>query len=202
MNVHLATTSAHKLAEFVPLLADSTLSLTAMPAPLDIEETGQTFAENARLKALTAARHWGRPCLADDSGIAIRALEGRPGIHSARYADTDAARIARVLGELEGARDRGASFHCALALAWPDGQLVEVEGVVDGVVTRAPRGAGGFGYDPVFEVAGTGLTYAELTADDKNRLSHRAVAVRLLLERLSAGDLPGEPTAATPLATT
>lgn len=202
MNVHLATTSAHKLAEFMPLLAGSSLVLTAMPAPLDIEETGLTFAENARLKALTAARHWGVPCLADDSGIAIRALGGRPGIHSARYADTDAARIGRVLGELEGAFDRGASFHCALTLAWPDGRLVEVEGIVDGEVTQAPRGAGGFGYDPVFEVAGTGLTYAELTADDKNRLSHRAVAVRLLLERLATGERPSEPPVAPILSTT
>jgi XTP/dITP diphosphohydrolase len=167
-----------------------------MPEPLDIEETGLTFTENARLKALTAARHWQVPCLADDSGIAIRALDGRPGIHSARYADTDAARIGRVLGELEGAADRGATFHCALALAWPDGRLVEVEGVVDGAVTLAPRGAGGFGYDPVFEVTGTGLTYAELSADDKNRLSHRAVAVRLLLDRLAAPVPPGEPVGA------
>lgn len=196
MHVHLATTSAHKLAEFMPLLEGTSLALTAMPEPLDIEETGLTFAENARLKALTAARHWQVPCLADDSGIAIRALDGRPGIHSARYADTDAARIGRVLGELEGAADRGATFHCALALAWPDGRLVEVEGVVDGAVTLAPRGAGGFGYDPVFEVTGTGLTYAELSADDKNRLSHRAVAVRLLLDRLAAPVPPGEPVGA------
>ncbi len=196
MHVHLATTSAHKLAEFMPLLEGTSLALTAMPEPLDIEETGLTFAENARLKALTAARHWQVPCLADDSGIAIRALGGRPGIHSARYADTDAARIGRVLGELEGAADRGATFHCALALAWPDGRLVEVEGVVDGAVTLAPRGAGGFGYDPVFEVTGTGLTYAELSADDKNRLSHRAVAVRLLLDRLAAPVPPGEPVGA------
>lgn len=193
MQVHLATTSAHKLAEFMPLLAGSSLSLSAMPAPLDIEETGLTFAENACLKAVTAARHWQVPCLADDSGIAIRALGGRPGIHSARYADTDAARIGRVLGELEGAADRGATFHCALALAWPDGRAVEVEGVVDGAVTLAPRGAGGFGYDPVFEVTGTGLTYAELSADDKNRLSHRAVAVRLLLDRLAASVQSGQP---------
>jgi XTP/dITP diphosphohydrolase len=196
LHVHLATTSAHKLAEFMPLLEGTSLALTAMPEPLDIEETGLTFAENARLKALTAARHWQVPCLADDSGIAIRALGGRPGIHSARYADTDAARIGRVLGELEGAADRGATFHCALALAWPDGRLVEVEGVVDGAVTLAPRGAGGFGYDPVFEVTGTGLTYAELSADDKNRLSHRAVAVRLLLDRLAAPVPPGEPVGA------
>jgi XTP/dITP diphosphohydrolase len=196
LHVHLATTSAHKLAEFMPLLEGTSLALTAMPEPLDIEETGLTFAENARLKALTAARHWQVPCLADDSGIAIRALDGRPGIHSARYADTDAARIGRVLGELEGAADRGATFHCALALAWPDGRLVEVEGVVDGAVTLAPRGAGGFGYDPVFEVTGTGLTYAELSADDKNRLSHRAVAVRLLLDRLAAPVPPGEPVGA------
>ncbi|MEB3188618.1 MAG: RdgB/HAM1 family non-canonical purine NTP pyrophosphatase [bacterium] len=193
MQVHLATTSAHKLAEFMPLLEGSSLALTAMPEPLDIEETGLTFAENARLKAVTAARHWQVPCLADDSGIAIRALGGRPGIHSARYADTDAARIGRVLGELEGAADRGATFHCALALAWPDGRVVEVEGVVDGAVTLAPRGAGGFGYDPVFEVTGTGLTYAELSADDKNRLSHRAVAVRLLLDRLATPVQSGQP---------
>ena len=202
MNVYLATTNAHKLSEFLPLLEDSALLLAAMPDPLEVEETGSTFAENARLKALTCARHWNRPCLADDSGIAIRALDGRPGIHSARYAATDRDRIGRVLGELADLADRHATFHCALALAWPDGSLIEVEGIVGGQITQAPRGGSGFGYDPVFEVLGTGLTYAELEPEAKNRLSHRAVAVRLLLECLAEQGQPilGHPRPVPPLA--
>lgn len=184
MRVYLATTNAHKLTEFQPLLGDAPFELSAMPEAVEVEETGSTFVENARLKARTCAERFGVPCLADDSGLAVRALGGRPGIASARYAPTDPERIAKLLGELSEQSDRGASFHCALVLAHPDGGEVAVEGVVAGRVAEAPRGRGGFGYDPVFELPELGKTYAELSASEKNERSHRAVAVRLLLDAL------------------
>lgn len=181
MQVYLATTNAHKLAEFQPLLLDAPFALAAMPESVEVEETGSTFVENARLKARTCAERFGVPCLADDSGISVEALDGRPGIASARYAPTDAERISKLLGELEGKATRAATFHCAVVLAYPDGREVAVEGIVPGRVTDRPRGAGGFGYDPVFEVDGLGKTYAELSAEEKNVHSHRARAVALLL---------------------
>jgi XTP/dITP diphosphohydrolase len=182
--VYLATTNAHKLVEFQPLLQDAPFDLSAMPEAVEVEETGSTFVENARLKARSCAERFQVPCLADDSGIAVKALDGRPGIASARYADSDTARISKLLGELEGKPSRAATFHCAVVLAYPDGREVAVEGIVAGHVTEAPRGAGGFGYDPIFEIDGLGKTYAELSADEKNVHSHRARAVRLLLEAM------------------
>lgn len=186
MHVFLATTNAHKLSEFQPLLGGAPFELRAMPEAVEVEETGATFVENARLKARTCADRFGVACLADDSGLAVRALGGRPGIASARYADSDAARISKLLGELSEATDRTATFHCALVLYYPDGREVAVEGVVPGRVAEAPRGEGGFGYDPVFDLPELGKTYAELSAAEKNEHSHRAVAVRLLLDALKA----------------
>lgn len=184
ITVYLATTNRHKLEEFKPLLLEASFVLDAMPDPIEVEETGATFVENARLKARTCAERFGVPCLADDSGLAVQALDGRPGIASARYASTDELRISRLLQELEPHVDRQASFHCALVLAYPDGSEVAVEGVVEGRVTLGARGVGGFGYDPVFEVSGLGKTYAELSAAEKNVHSHRARAVELLLSKL------------------
>lgn len=186
MDVYLATTNLHKLHEFEPLLQEAPFRLRPLPEPLEVEEDGATFVANARLKAVAAAQRFGMPCLADDSGLAVRALEGRPGIGSSRYAATDPERIAKLLAEVAPHADRTATFHCALVLAWPDGRELAVEGVVPGSVARAPRGQGGFGYDPIFEVTSVGQTYAELSADEKNRLSHRAVAVQYLLARLAA----------------
>ncbi|HEY9898755.1 MAG TPA: RdgB/HAM1 family non-canonical purine NTP pyrophosphatase [Pantanalinema sp.] len=185
MQVYLATTNAHKLSEFKPLLTDAPFDLSAMPEAVEVEETGSTFVANARLKARQCAERFEVPCLADDSGIAVEALDGRPGIASARYAESDADRINKLLAELEGKASRAATFHCAVVLAYPDGREIAVEGVVKGRVTEAPRGTGGFGYDPVFEVEGLGKTYAELSADEKNVHSHRARAVRLLLEAMA-----------------
>lgn len=185
MDVHLVTTNLHKLAEFEPLLAGAPFTLRPLPAALDVVEDGDTFLANARLKARAGAAHFQVPCLADDSGIAVRALDGRPGIGSSRYASTDAERIAKLLGELAPHADRAATFHCALVLVWPDGREVAVEGIVPGQVAPAPRGEGGFGYDPIFLVDEVDKTYAELTAAEKNHLSHRAVAVRELLARLA-----------------
>jgi XTP/dITP diphosphohydrolase len=184
MRVLLASNNPHKVDEFRPLFAGTALEVVSSPEPFDVEETGATFAENALLKAQACARRFGEPAIGDDSGLSVRALGGRPGLYSKRYANTDPERIARVLRELEGQDDRYAEFHCALAIAYPDGRSEVVEGIVPGRIAQAPRGTDGFGYDPVFELPELGKTYAELAPEEKNRLSHRAVATELLLERL------------------
>ena len=155
----------------------------------DPEETGDSFLANAALKAHHAAAGSGRPALADDSGLAVHALGGAPGIHSARWAERPdgvrdfAAAMARLEEALTaaGAVDRGAHFVCALALAWPDGHCETVEGRVDGALTWPPRGDRGFGYDPVFVPDGHAVTFGEMAPADKHRISHRADAFRRLI---------------------
>ncbi len=187
--IYLASGNAHKLQELTAMFGGGQAGWTFAPPPepLDVEETGTTFQANARLKAEAGARRFGAPCLADDSGLCVDALDGRPGVYSARYAPTDAERIAKLLGELAGvpAERRSAAFVCAIALVWPDGRAIEVEGRCEGVITEAPRGAGGFGYDPVFRVPALGRTFAELAAAEKNRMSHRAMAVSRLRAALA-----------------
>ena len=189
LRVVLATTNRHKLDELQMMLAGSPVELVMPPHAIEVDETGETFRENARLKARTYARLLGEPALADDSGLSVDALGGRPGVHSARYAGpnaTDADRINKLLGELQGVPDaeRGASFHCALVLAWPgDGELM-VEGLVSGRILHEPRGEHGFGYDPVFYVPALDKSFAELTTEEKNQHSHRAKAAELLVEAL------------------
>jgi XTP/dITP diphosphohydrolase len=189
LRVVLATTNRHKLDELQVMLADSPVELVMPPHAIEVDETGETFRENARLKARTYARLLGEPTLADDSGLAVDALDGRPGVHSARYAGanaTDADRNRKLLAELERVPDaeRGASFHCALVLAWPGGDELTVEGLVSGRILHAPRGEYGFGYDPVFYVPSLSKSFAELTPEEKNVHSHRAKAVSLLVEAL------------------
>ena len=186
--VILASSNAHKLEELQALFgAAGPFTFELAPRALEVEETGDTFAENARLKAAAYAEAFGRPALADDSGLCVDALDGRPGVHSARYAPTDGERIAKLLGELEGVPGdrRTAAFVCAMALTFPDGRTIEVEGRCPGVITDGPRGAGGFGYDPVFLVPALGKTFAELTAAEKNTVSHRALATAQLREALA-----------------
>lgn len=188
--IYLASANAHKLEELSAMFAGASTQgwrFAPPPAPLDVEETGTTFAANARLKAEAGAARFGAPCLADDSGLCVDALDGRPGVYSARYAPTDQERIAKLLGELQGlpAERRTAAFVCAIALVWPDGRAIEVEGRCEGRITDAPRGSGGFGYDPVFLVPALGRTFAELQAAEKNSLSHRAVAVSRLRAALA-----------------
>ena len=193
----IASGNAGKIREFAALLADLPLEIRAQPEGLEVEETGATFAENARLKATAVALASGCWALADDSGLAVAALGGEPGVHSARYAATDAERIAR---ELEAAlrdpfppgddplttaasviADRSARFTAALALADPSGAIrLEVEGHCPGVILEAPRGAGGFGYDPVFLVPELGQTFAEMDKATKGRIGHRGRAFALL----------------------
>jgi XTP/dITP diphosphohydrolase len=190
--VVIASSNAGKVREFKSLLTNLNLEIRHQPEGLEIEETGHTFAENARLKAEAVARATGCWALADDSGLSVDALGGAPGVHSARYADSDAARIARLLQELEaaGARTpeaRTAQFTAALALANPQGQVVlEVEGVCPGTILTTPRGDGGFGYDPVFFVPEAGLNFAEMAHALKAELGHRGRAFAALKPRLGA----------------
>lgn len=187
----IASGNAGKIREFGQLLAPLGLTIEPMPAGLEIEETGTTFTANARLKAAAVAQATGHWALADDSGLSVTALGGAPGVQSARYAASDAARIARLLRELAGAVDRSARFSAALAVAAPDGTVaIEVEGHCPGLILEAPRGEGGFGYDPVFFVPEAGLTFAEMDKALKGRLGHRGRAFSLLapkLEQLLAG---------------
>jgi len=164
-------------------------NLDAYPGVEPPEETGETFAENARLKAVGLARQLGAWVLADDSGLCVGALDGRPGVRSARYAGpgaSDAQKVAKLLGELRGVPDAGrtARFVCALALAAPEGLLLEVEEACPGRILREPRGHDGFGYDPVFFCEDFGQSFAEIPMDAKNKVSHRGRAVAALARRL------------------
>ena len=183
----IASGNAGKVREFGRLLADLGLETQAQPEGLEVEETGTTFAANARLKAEAVARTTGCWALADDSGLSVDALGGAPGVHSARYADSDSARIERLLQELRTAPNRNAQFTAALALANPAGEVVlEVEGICPGTILEAPRGEGGFGYDPVFFVPEAGLTFAEMPHSQKAELGHRGRAFAALKPRLQA----------------
>ncbi len=158
----------------------------------DVEETGETLEENALIKARAVVEATGLPAIADDTGLEVEALGGEPGVHTARFAGPHATydeNVAQVLEVMEGVSDRMARFRTVVALVFPDGVEVVAEGSVDGVITRSRRGSDGFGYDPVFEVEGR--TLAEMTAEEKNQLSHRARAIRGLGESLGlsgAGD--------------
>ena len=156
----------------------------------DVEETGDTFEANALLKAETIARNTGLPALADDSGIAIDALGGAPGIYSARWAGVhgdDAANIAKVLEQLDSIpdADRGAQFVCVIALALPDGRSMTVRAEVEGQVRRVPMGDQGFGYDPIFQPDGFAITTAEMSPEQKDAISHRGKALREIAPKIA-----------------
>jgi XTP/dITP diphosphohydrolase len=195
----VATSNPGKLIEIREILEGlpfelSSLGELGLPVP---DETGKTFLDNAAQKATTCARASGLWTLADDSGLCVDALGGAPGLHSARYAPTDAERRTKLLEALRDVPEgrRSAHFFCAVALSEPDGgRVVHEEGRVDGSIALAARGANGFGYDPLFLPAETpGKTLAELSAAEKNRLSHRGRALqrmRPLLTRLARGGGP------------
>ena len=182
----VASHNRGKVREMADLLAPFALTVVAaadlnLPEPA---ETGTTFSANAALKALTTAHGAGLPALADDSGLAITALDGAPGLHSARWAGPGkdfTAAMARINTALGTAADRSARFVCALALAWPDGHTETFEGVVEGTLVWPPRGDRGFGYDPIFRPHGHTLTFAEMEPETKHALSHRADAFRKLV---------------------
>ncbi len=179
MRVQLATGNAHKVDEVQHILGPE---VEVVGHDTGVEETGTTFEENALLKARALAVASGELAVADDSGIEIDHLGGRPGIHSARWA-SEGDWIPKVLRELDGVdpAGRGCRYVCAAAAVWPDGREEVVRGVVEGVVVDEPRGDGGFGYDPIVApVEGDGRTFAEMTADEKHQISHRARAFRQL----------------------
>ena len=183
----IASGNAGKIREFQGLLQHLPLEVQPQPEGMDVEETGSTFAANARIKASAVATTTGHWALADDSGLSVNALGGAPGVHSARYAPTDPERINKLLSALSKTSERDAQFCAALCVAAPDGSvLIEVEGRCDGRITTLPRGEGGFGYDPIFEVSGTDLTFAEMPLSDKKTHGHRGKAFALLEPRLRA----------------
>ena len=194
LRILVATNNARKLAEFRRLLAAAPVELVApgdAGIALDVDETGTSFAANAVLKARAFAAATGMLALADDSGIEVDALDGAPGVLSARYGGPgldDAGRTQRLLDELAGVPDgeRGCHYVAVLALTWPDGTTETFEGRCDGMVAREPAGANGFGYDPVFFVPTAGWTMAELGPGEKDAISHRGRATRALATRLAA----------------
>jgi XTP/dITP diphosphohydrolase len=209
MKLLIATTNPGKVKEISAILAAEGLrelgldimSLSDLPEIESPDETGSTFAENALIKARYYYAETGLSTLADDSGLEVEALDGRPGVRSARYAGesaTDADRIAKLLQEIEFVpqEERGARFVCAAALVWPGGEKTFL-GDVSGVIVEASRGSGGFGYDPVFYYQLLGKTFGEMTPDEKSRVSHRGKAfrglARWLVGQLSSSGPSGEP---------
>ena len=190
----VATANPGKLRELAALFAGlplRLLSLADLPhAIAEPDETGATFADNARLKAIAYATASGLPCLADDSGFVIEALDGRPGVLSARApGGSDAGRVQWAYSALDarGSRSSAAAFVCVMALAAPDGRVLhETEGRVDGEIAPEPRGTDGFGYDPMFLFPPAGRTFAEMTRDEKAAVSHRGAAARAMRRWLAA----------------
>lgn len=182
----VATGNPGKLREMQTYLADQRWELQLKPPELEIEETGYTFTANACLKASAVAKATGEWAIADDSGLEVDALDGAPGIYSARYGNTDTERIERLLEELGNELNREAQFVCVVAIARPDGAIaLQAEGVCRGEILRAPRGTGGFGYDPIFYVPEQRLTFAEMKPEIKRRYSHRGKAFEALLPQFS-----------------
>ena len=187
-----ASNNEHKLAEIRPLLPPglTLLSLTDIGCHEELPETQDTLAGNARQKAAYVRQHYGVDCFADDTGLEVTALHGEPGVYSARYAGPQrlaADNVAKLLRELTGAADRSARFRTVVALARTDGSMHEFAGEVTGHITEELHGTGGFGYDPVFRPGeGDGRTFAEMSNDEKNLVSHRARAVAGLLAFLKA----------------
>lgn len=190
----VATGNAGKVKELAALLEGSGISLLSLkdfPQIPTVLEDGETFAQNAIKKAKSACEATGIPVIADDSGLSVDAIGGRPGVYSARYAGegcSDGDNNLKLLGELEGLglEQRSAAFHCVIALCLPDGVCKTFDGELKGIITEVPVGSGGFGYDPLFLVPEYGMTLAELPLAVKNRISHRGRAFAALKEHLLA----------------
>ncbi|NJM20260.1 MAG: RdgB/HAM1 family non-canonical purine NTP pyrophosphatase [Richelia sp. SM1_7_0] len=185
MKLVVATSNPGKLRELQQYLADLDWELVLKPQELEVEETGDTFLANARLKASSVAIATNNWAIADDSGLQVDALNGAPGVYSARYGATDSERITRLLKELGDETNRNAQFACAIAIARPDGTIaLESEGICKGEILEEARGSHGFGYDPVFYVPQKQLTFAEMTTEVKRSISHRGKALTGLLSQL------------------
>lgn len=175
----LATRNKGKVAEFQEMLKDRPVDIRCLadfgPIP-EVEEDGETFDDNAYKKALFTAKALGLPAISDDSGLVVEALDGAPGVRSARYAGptaSDQENIDKLLRDMAGVGNRKAAFHCVVSIAVPSGPALTYEGTCDGLITEAPQGEGGFGYDPVFFCPALGKTFAEAAMEEKNRVSHR-----------------------------
>jgi XTP/dITP diphosphohydrolase len=192
--IALATHNPHKLRELARICTDWPTELVSVEnheaaAFPDVDETGATYLDNARLKAEAVAAASGLPALADDSGIEVDALGGAPGPRSARYAGehaSDDENLRALIQAIRGvpASGRSARYRCVAAMAWPDGRFEHAEGVCEGTLRTSPAGTGGFGYDPVFVPVGWDVTMAELTDEQKDRISHRGRAFRAVRELL------------------
>ena len=192
MKLIIASNNAHKLTEMKAILApffDDVQSMREAGIEHETVEDGSTFMENALKKARELAELSGCCAIADDSGLCVDALGGAPGIFSARYSGThgdDQENDRKLLKELEGIEDRGAHYTCAIALVWPDGKTVTAEDYLYGEIARDARGSNGFGYDPLFLIPELGKRTAEISAEEKNRISHRGKALRQLVQKLEA----------------
>ena len=193
MKVVLASKNPHKLVEISKITEKFGMELvleSELGVDIDVEETGTTFEENSFLKANAVMQATGLPALADDSGIAVDALNGEPGIYSARYGfdDTldDWGRLQLLLKNTENVPDgqRQAKFVCVITMVTPEGQIIQARGEIHGELLREPRGENGFGYDPIFYYPPMGMSTAEMSAEDKNKVSHRGAALRVFYEKL------------------
>ena len=190
MKLVLASKNAHKLVEMKDILSQLRVEVvleSEAGVDVDVEETGATFEENAYLKAHAVMEASGLPAIADDSGLCVDALNGAPGVYSARYGGPeldDAGRYRLLLENLRGQLDRRGKFVSAICCCFPNGDRVEARGECPGTIAYAPRGEGGFGYDPVFFLPGLKKTFAQLTPEEKNAVSHRGAALRAFREKL------------------
>jgi len=180
----LATRNSGKIREFQQLLKTFPVEIKGLsdfgPIP-EVEEDGETFDDNAYKKALFTAKALGLPAIADDSGLVVEALDGAPGVQSARYAGenaTDRENIDKLLMEMKDRDDRQAAFQCVISIAIPSGPALTYEGRCEGQITQEPKGASGFGYDPVFFYPEFNKTFAELSSEEKNQVSHRGKALK------------------------
>ena len=193
MKVVLASKNPHKLVEFSKITEKFGFELvlqSELGVDIDVEETGSTFVENSYLKAEAVMKATGLPALADDSGIAVDALNGEPGIYSARYGFDESlddwGRLQLLLKNTENVPDgqRPAKFVCVITMVTPEGQCIQARGEIHGELLRAPAGENGFGYDPIFYYPPAGMTTAEMAPEEKNQVSHRANALRVFYEKL------------------
>ena len=183
----IASSNLGKIKEFQSLLSHLNCDIRMQPNNINIEETGKTFADNSRIKARYISKITKSYAIADDSGLCVNCLKGRPGVFSSRYAENDELRIKRILREMLDSVNRSAFFVANISIASPSGEIIgQVEAKCEGKITTYPKGNNGFGYDPIFQVKGTSLTYAEMDLETKKNYSHRNKALKKILPILDS----------------
>lgn len=186
MEIVIASANKKKIKELSTILSQfgvNIVTASELGFVEEIEETGTTFAENAKIKAQTVCKALNKPAIADDSGLCVNALDGRPGIYSARYAEGELECCLKLIGELDGKEDRSAYFVSSIALVFPNGDEILAEGESHGEILNEMRGENGFGYDPLFYVKEFDKTFAEIDADTKNKISHRGKSLEQFFEK-------------------